>query len=69
MNVSPDLGERVSLSAERQLLQELFPELGSALADYRGGTDYVLRFPLNGFTNLNSLQVIQALLLLLYYYY
>jgi len=78
MNVSPDLGERVSLSAERQLLQELFPELSSALADYRSGTtvwtstadseqrsagnSYVVRFPLNGFSNLNSLQVIQTLL-------
>jgi len=77
MNVSPDLGERVSLSAERQLLQELFPELRSALADYRSGTtvwtstadsdqpavsSYVVRFPLNGFCHLNSLQVIQRLM-------
>jgi len=77
MNVSPDLGERVSLSAERRLLQELFPELSSALADYRSGTtvwtstadseqaavgSYVVRFPLNGFSNLNSLQVIQTLM-------
>jgi len=76
MNVSPDLGERVSLSAERRLLQELFPELAGALADYRSGTtvwtstadlagdqpssvssSHVLRFPLNGFCRLNSLQV------------
>jgi len=78
MNVSPDLGERVSLSAERQLLQELFPELSNALADYRSGStvwtsttdgarpsavsSYVLRFPLNGFCHLNSLQVIQTLM-------
>jgi len=77
MNVSPDLGERVSLSAERLLLQQLFPELSSALADYRSGTtvwtstadsdqpavsSYVVRFPLNGFCHLNSLQVIQRLL-------
>jgi len=75
MNVSPDLGERVSLSAERQLLQELFPELSSALADYRSGTtvwtstadqpstsSYVVRFPLNGFCHLNSLQVMQKLM-------
>jgi len=78
MNVSPDLGERVSLSAERQLLQELFPELASALADYRSGTTVwtstpdsdqpavgshvVVRFPLNGFCRLNSLQVMQRLM-------
>ena len=77
MNVSPELGERVSLSAERRLLAELFPELAAgALADYRSGTtvwtstddadmqasataagSHVLRFPLNGFCRLNSLQV------------
>ena len=77
MNVSPELGERVSLSAERRLLQELFPELAGALADYRSGTTvwtstadsdqpaagaHVVRFPLNGFCRLNSLQVIQRLL-------
>jgi len=77
MNVSPDLGERVSLSSERQLLQELFPELTGALAGYRSGTtvwtstaesdqpaagSYVVRFPLNGYCHLNSLQVIQRLM-------
>jgi len=58
-------------------VQELFPELASALADYRSGTtvwtstadsdqpavsSHVVRFPLNGFCRLNSLQVIQRLL-------
>jgi len=69
MNVSPDLGERISLSADRVLLEEIFPELGSALADYRGGpaswnldSRFVIRFPLNGYCKLNSLQVMQRLL-------
>ena len=33
LNISPDLGERISLLADRALLEELFPELSSALMD------------------------------------
>ena len=115
MNVSPDLGERITLSADCSILDELFPEIGSAtLADYRGGWNstsplasgdidvvgcgpctirnglgdsndsvvsgtgpscgskapgggsgsgcYVIRFPLNGFCRLNSLQVMERLM-------
>lgn len=68
MNISPDLGERISLSADRVLLEELFPELGAALADYRSAAcrsvdqRFVIRFPLNGYCKLNSLQVMQRLL-------
>ena len=62
VSVSPDLGERISLSAERALLDEVFPELNSALVDSRNSgwaTDnqFVIRFPLNGFCKLNSMQV------------
>lgn len=109
MNVSPDLGERVTLSADRSIVDELFPEIGTApLADFRGGWNstspptagdidvvgsgggvlrngicgidgspnsgnkasgggsgsgsYVIRFPLNGFCHLNSLQVMERLM-------
>jgi len=113
MNVSPDLGERITLSADRSILDQLFPEIGSApLAEYRGGWNstsplaagdidvvgcgptnrngfgggagddgdgtsggsnkapgggsgsgsYVIRFPLNGFCRLNSLQVMERLM-------
>lgn len=67
VSLSPDLGERISLSAERFLLEEVFPELSSALLDSRNSgfnldNRYVIRFPLNGFCKLNSVQVFQRLL-------
>ena len=67
VNISPDLGERISLSAERSLIEEVFPELTSALMDSRNSgwnmdNRYVIRFPLNGFCKLNSVQVFQRLL-------
>ncbi len=67
VNISPDLGERISLSAERSLLDELFPELNSAFMDSRNAgwnldSKFVIRFPLNGYCKLNSLQVMQRLL-------
>ena len=65
--ISPDLGERISLSANRAVLEELFPELASALMDNRNSgwnmdSRYVIRFPMNGFCKLNSLQVMQRFL-------
>lgn len=67
VSLSPDLGERISLSAERYLIEEVFPELTSALLDSRNSgfnmdNRYVIRFPLNGFCKLNSVQVFQRLL-------
>lgn len=67
VSLSPDLGERISLSAERFLLEEVFPELNAALLDSRNSgfnldNRYVIRFPLNGFCKLNSVQVFQRLL-------
>lgn len=64
--ISPDLGERISLSADRSLLEEVFPELNSALMDSRNSgwnmdNRFVIRFPLNGFCKLNSVQVFQRL--------
>jgi len=66
VSVSPDLGERICLSAERPLLEEVFPELVTALCDSRNSgwhmdNHYVIRFPLNGFCKLNSVQVMQRL--------
>ena len=67
VSLSPDLGERISLSAERFLLEDVFPELSSALMDSRNSgfnmdNRYVIKFPLNGFCKLNSIQVFQRLL-------
>ncbi len=67
IHISPDLGERISLSADRSLLDEVFPELNNALMDGRNSgwnmdNRYVIRFPLNGFCKLNSVQVFNRFL-------
>lgn len=69
LHVSPDLGERIMLSGDRALLDEVFPETNQALMDTRSGvawnqqdTRHVIRFPLNGYCKLNSVQAITRLL-------
>ncbi|XP_028135641.1 BTB/POZ domain-containing protein Tiwaz isoform X1 [Diabrotica virgifera virgifera] len=69
LHVSPDLGERIMLSGGRSLLDEVFPETNQAVMDARSGVawnqqdaHHVIRFPLNGYCKLNSMQVITRLL-------
>ncbi|XP_071444476.1 BTB/POZ domain-containing protein Tiwaz [Hetaerina americana] len=72
LHVSPDLGERVMLSGERALIDEAFPETSQALMDVRsnvawnaaagGDPRHVIRFPLNGYCKLNSVQAVTRLL-------
>ncbi|GAB6025704.1 hypothetical protein CHUAL_011687 [Chamberlinius hualienensis] len=69
LNISPDLCERIMLSGERALVEESFPEISQALMDARSGVSWntsdarhVIRFPLNGYCKLNSLQAIARLL-------
>ena len=67
VHICPDLGERICLSAERALVEEVFPELNTALMDSRNSgfnmdNRYVIRFPVNGYCKLNSLQVFQRLM-------
>lgn len=70
LHVSPDLGERIMLSGDRTLLDEVFPETNQALMDVRSGVAWnqqqdarhVIRFPLNGYCKLNSVQAITRLL-------
>ncbi|EEZ97887.2 BTB/POZ domain-containing protein kctd15-like Protein [Tribolium castaneum] len=69
LHVSPDLGERIMLSGDRSLLDEVFPETNQAVMDARSGVawnqqdvHHVIRFPLNGYCKLNSVQVITRLL-------
>lgn len=64
ISMCPDMGERISLSARKTTIEELFPELSSALVDKRNSgwaidSDYVIRFPINGFCKLNSIQVLE----------
>ncbi|XP_044733976.1 BTB/POZ domain-containing protein KCTD1 [Chrysoperla carnea] len=69
LHISPDLGERIMLSGERTVLDEVFPETNQAIMDARSGvawnqhdTRHVIRFPLNGYCKLNSVQAITRLL-------
>lgn len=68
LNVSPDLGERIVISGERALVEEVFPEISTPLMDARSSvawnqdSKHVIRFPLNGYCKLNSLQTIVRLL-------
>ncbi|XP_058790553.1 BTB/POZ domain-containing protein Tiwaz isoform X2 [Phymastichus coffea] len=69
LHVSPDLGERVMLSGGRTLLDEVFPETTQAVLEARSGVAWhqqdarhVIRFPLNGYCKLNSVQAITRLL-------
>lgn len=63
LHVSPDLGERIMLSGERSLVEDVFPEVAAQLTDARASVAWnqhprhVIRFPLNGYCKLNSMQV------------
>ncbi|GJQ67744.1 hypothetical protein Trydic_g16552 [Trypoxylus dichotomus] len=69
LHISPDLGERILLSGDRMLVEEAFPETNQALMDTRSGVawnqhdaHHIIRFPLNGYCKLNSVQAIRRLL-------
>lgn len=69
LHISPDLGERILLSADRNILEEIFPETSQAALDTRAGAAWnqhegtqIIRFPLNGFCKLNSIQVLTRLI-------
>ncbi|CAD5121514.1 DgyrCDS10016 [Dimorphilus gyrociliatus] len=68
VHINPDLGERVCLTASRALVEEVFPELVAPLTDSRtsGWSDFdsnhVIRFPVNGYCRLTSIQVLKRLL-------
>ncbi|XP_055837671.1 BTB/POZ domain-containing protein Tiwaz [Episyrphus balteatus] len=69
LHISPDLGERIMLSAERSLLDEVFPEVNQGTQTSRTGVSWnqgdwrqIIRFPLNGYCKLNSVQVLTRLL-------
>lgn len=69
LHISPDLGERIMLSSDRTLVDELFPETTQAILESRSSVSWnqldgrqVIRFPLNGYCKLNSVQVLSRLL-------
>ncbi|KAM3609564.1 uncharacterized protein V6R79_017082 [Siganus canaliculatus] len=66
VRVTPDLGERIALSGDKVLIEEVFPETGDVMcnsvnAGWNQDPTHVIRFPLNGFCRLNSVQVLERL--------
>ncbi|XP_029102280.1 BTB/POZ domain-containing protein KCTD1 isoform X2 [Scleropages formosus] len=66
VRVAPDLGERISLSGDKALIEEVFPEIGDVMcnsvnAGWNHDSTHVIRFPLNGYCHLNSVQVLERL--------
>ena len=67
ISICPDLGERIYLSGRKVTIEETFPELKTAIGDSRNSgwaldSDYVIRFPINGFCKLNSIQVLERVM-------
>ncbi|KAB1254145.1 BTB/POZ domain-containing protein KCTD1 [Camelus dromedarius] len=66
MHIVPDLGERITLSRDKFLIEEVFPEIGDVMcnsvnAGWNRDSTHVIRFPLNGYCHLNSVQVLERL--------
>lgn len=62
VRVAPDLGERIALSGDKALIEDVFPEIGDVMcnsvnAGWNHDSTHVIRFPLNGYCHLNSVQV------------
>lgn len=62
VHVAPELGERISVSAHRAVIQEVFPEVRELLSPslnscWNPGSTHLSRFPLSGCCRLNSVQV------------
>lgn len=67
IRVMPDLGERIALSGEKVLIEEIFPETGDVMcnsvnAGWNQDPTHVIRFPFNGYCRLNSVQVMSCLI-------
>lgn len=65
VRVAPELGERITLSGDKALIEDVFPEIGDVMcnsvnAGWNHDSTHVIRFPLNGYCLLNSVQVTAA---------
>lgn len=65
VRVAPDLGERITLSGDKALIEDVFPEIGDVMcnsvnAGWNHDSTHVIRFPLNGYCHLNSVQVMET---------
>lgn len=60
--MAPELGERISVSTHWAVMEEVFPEVRDIMSDlltttWNDNSTHILRFPLNGYCHLNSVQV------------
>ncbi len=67
VHTTPDCSERITLSGDKDLIHELFPEVGSVICNssnrgWAQESNYVIRFPLNAYCKLNTVQVLQRLM-------
>lgn len=66
VHVAPELGERISISAHRDVIEEVFPNVKDAMSSsvkvtWDQDSTHVHRFPLTGSCHLNSVQVYQTI--------
>ena len=66
VQVCPGLGEKVSVSAQRAVMEEVFPELQDILksapnATWKHSATHAVRFPISAYCQLTSVQVQQRL--------
>lgn len=66
VHVAPELGERISVSADRALIKDVFPEVRGVIFNSQNTSgnqesSHVIRFPLNGHCHFNSVQVLNTL--------
>ncbi|XP_049444001.1 uncharacterized protein LOC125895871 isoform X1 [Epinephelus fuscoguttatus] len=66
IHVAPELGERISVSAQQTVIEEVFPEVRDILSSslntsWSEDSSHIIRFPLNSYCHLNSIQVLERL--------
>ncbi|XP_031735440.1 uncharacterized protein LOC116401261 isoform X1 [Anarrhichthys ocellatus] len=66
IHVAPELGERISVSAHRAVIEDVFPEVRDFISkslntSWNQDSAHIIRFPLNGYCHLNSVQVLERL--------
>uniref|UniRef100_A0A672ZQP8 Uncharacterized LOC115417440 n=1 Tax=Sphaeramia orbicularis TaxID=375764 RepID=A0A672ZQP8_9TELE len=66
VHVAPELGEKISVSAQQTVIEEVFPEVREVMhnslnASWNHNSTHVIRFPLSSYCHLNSVQVLEWL--------
>ncbi|XP_008276369.1 BTB/POZ domain-containing protein KCTD1-like [Stegastes partitus] len=66
VHVAPELGERISVSTHRTVIEEVFPEVRDVMSNslntsWNQDSAHIICFPLNGYCHLSSVQVLERL--------